>query len=66
MKIHVDYETETSIEIVEELEDKINTFFSALGYKNIGSGAGGGKRDLEYEKPKVEFNLDDFSKQQEL
>jgi hypothetical protein len=50
MKLEVKYSMSTSIGLKPELDDKIRTFFNALGFKSIGSGSGFGWRDLEFKK----------------
>ena len=39
--------------------------FSALGFKNIGFGSGGGKRDIQFERENKPFNIENFNNEKE-
>ncbi len=56
MKLRIQYQTNMSIGFNGELDDKMQVFFTALGFKEKGSGSGGGWRDIEFEKESEEFN----------
>lgn len=55
-RLYVSYSVEGFFGKNKELDDKIIKFFESIGFECLGSGSGGGYRDIDFEEKEKHYD----------